>query len=144
MELTINEIKTVNTRVLNTRFCELMQKGETLPANEISVAEAMEILRIEDELHKRLIKAVGHDFYPPDRIEKQYPSNYMISLLESKQSKPEIKLGLKIKFNVVVKNSMGSKVATFSVDADSKLGADILARKQIRKLGFVGISYKIS
>lgn len=62
--LTIKEIGTVNARVLNTRFCELMQKGETLPANKITVAEARETLRIEDELHERLIKLIGHDFYP--------------------------------------------------------------------------------
>lgn len=74
MKLTINEIKTVNAKVLNTRFCELMHKGETLPAKEISVAETKETLRIEQELQNRLIKAIGHDFYPPDRIEKKEDS----------------------------------------------------------------------
>lgn len=63
--LTEKEIKTVNTKVLNSRFCRLVLKGETLPANEITVADAREILLIEDELHERTIKAVGHDFYPP-------------------------------------------------------------------------------
>ena len=144
MRLTINEIKTVNTGVLNTRFCELMKKGETLLANEISVAEARETLRIEQELHDRLIKAVGHDFYPPDRIEEEAPSNYMISMLKSRQEKPEIKPGLKIKFHVVVTSSFGSKAVEFNIEADSKDQADLLARKQIRKLGFKGASYKIS
>lgn len=62
--LTEKEIKTVNTGVLNSRFCCLVEKGETLPANEITVADAWEILQIEDELRRRVIKAVGHDFYP--------------------------------------------------------------------------------
>jgi len=65
MRLLKREIGTVNARVLNIRYCEIIQKGELLPANEITVAEAREILWIEDELHRRLIKLVGHDFYPP-------------------------------------------------------------------------------
>ncbi len=33
--------------------------------DKISVSGAKEMVRIKGELHKRLIKAVGHDFYPP-------------------------------------------------------------------------------
>lgn len=144
MRLTINEIKTVNMGVLNTRFCELMKKGETLPANEISVAEARETLRIEQELHDRLIKAVGHDFYPPDRIEEEAPSNYMISMLKSRQEKPGIKPGLKIKFHVVVTSSIGSKAAEFNIQADSKDQAELLAQRKIRELGLKRAKVKIS
>lgn len=144
MRLTINEIKTINTGVLNARFCELMQKGETLPANEISVAEARETFRIEQELHDRLIKVVGHDFYPPDRIEIEAPSNYMISMLKSRQEKPGIKPGLKIKFHIVVTSSLGSKAAEFNIEADSKDRAGLLAQKQIRKLGLNKVRLKIS
>ena len=144
MRLTIKEIGSVNTKVLNTRFCELMHKGETLPANEISVAETMETLRIEQELHDRLINVVGHDFYPPDRIEIKYPSNYMISLLGSIKKKPEMKPGLKIKFHVVVTSSLGSKAAEFNIEADGKGQAEMLAQKKIRELGLKNARIKIS
>lgn len=66
--LSKKEIRTVNANVLNMRYCRLLQKGETLPANEITIADAREILWIEDELRRKLIKIVGHDFYPPDKI----------------------------------------------------------------------------
>ncbi len=143
MRLTIKEIETVNTKVLNTRFCELMQKGETLPANEISVAEAMETLGIEQELHDRLIKAVGHDFYPPDRIEEKKDSENSIKVILG-QVNPKVEPGIKIKFHVKVVSSIGTKAAEFNVEADSKDEADILARKQIRKLGLNGATHKIS
>lgn len=143
MSLTIKEIETVNTKVLNTRFCELMEKGETLPANEISVAEAMETLRIEQELHDRLIKVVGHDFYPPDRIEeKKIPENSIKTMLG--QVEPKVESGIKIKFHVKVLSSIGTKAGEFNVEANSKDQADILARKQIRKLGLHGTTHKIS
>lgn len=144
MRLSIEEIGTVNTKVLNARFCELMEKGETLPANEISVAEARETLRIEQELHERLLKAVGHDFYPPDRIETEPPSNYMIGLLKSRQSKTETAPGLKIKFHVVVTSSLGSKAAEFNVHAESKDHAGLLAHEKIRELGLKRAKVKIS
>ena len=68
MNLSKKEIKTADTSILNTRYCWLVRKGEIFPANEITVADAKEILGIEDELHRRIIKAIGHDFYPPDKI----------------------------------------------------------------------------
>ena len=63
--LTKKEIGTVNAKVLNMRYCHLILKGEALPVKEITIADAREILWIEDELHRRLIKLIGHDFYPP-------------------------------------------------------------------------------
>lgn len=63
--LTKREVKTVNAGVLNGRYCRLMLKGEVLPAKKITVADARETVWIEDELRGRLIKLIGHDFYPP-------------------------------------------------------------------------------
>ena len=141
MRLLKKEIGTVNAGVLNTRYCEILEKGETLPANEISIAEAREILWIEDELRGRLIKFVGHDFYPPDRVEEKKPQgNTIKEILAPTEPKP----GAKIKFKVTVTSSIGSKAAEFTVEADTKAQADILARQQIRKLGLQGASYKIS
>jgi len=125
------EMQTLDTEDLNTRYCRILERGETLDADDIPVTDAREILWIEDELRMRLIKAVGHDFYPPDRIEKELP-----------ESKP--KLGNKIKFRAIIKSSIGTKVAEVSVEADSKIEADILIRKEIRKLGIKGATYKLS
>ncbi len=138
------EINLMPTEDLNTRYCHILQRGETLDADDIPVIDTREILWIEDELRKRLIKAIGHDFYPPDRIEKQYPSNYMISLLNQNKIKPKVEPGIKIKFRVTVTSSISSKVAQFSVQADSKTEADILVCKEIRKLGLTKVTYKLS
>jgi len=144
MRLMKKEIGTVNAGVLNTRYCDLMEKGETLPAHEISIAEAREILWIEDELRRRLIKLIGHDFYPPDRVETKHPSNYMISLLKLNQPKPEVKPGIKIKFKITVTSSVGSKIAEKTVYVDSRGEADLLANKLIRDLGLKRATYKLS
>ncbi len=144
MRLLKREIQTVNTRVLNTRYCTILQKAEMVPAHKIPAADAREILWIEDQLRVRLLKQLGRDPYPPDRIEKKAPSNYMVSLLKRKQEKPETKPGLKIKFNVVVTSSIGSKAAQFNVEADSKIRAGVLAQKEIRKLGLKRVKVKIS
>lgn len=141
--LTKKEIKVVNARVLNSRFCRLMEKGETLPASEFTVAEARELLWIEDELHERLIKLVGHDFYPPDRVEeKELPSNSIAAVLG--RNKLEVKTDAKIKFPVTVYNSMGTKVAEFPVEADTKIEADKLARREIRKLRLERVTHKLN
>lgn len=67
--LTKKEIGTVNARVLNMRYCRLMLMGETMPAGIITHADMMETIRIKDELRRRIIKLIGHDFYPPERQE---------------------------------------------------------------------------
>lgn len=164
MRLTIKEIGTVNTKVLNTRFCQLMLKSETLPANEISVAEAREVIRIEDELHQRMIRAVGHDFYPPDRIEKQAPSNYMISLLKSRQeptprateisnpcsaavikkAETEMKTEGQFRFKIIITSSIGSVVAQKNVKMNSRSDADLAAQNLIKLLGLKRATYKIT
>ncbi len=164
MRLTINEIKTVNTKVLNVRFCELMEKGETLPAAEITAAEARETLRIEEELHERLLKGLGCDPYPPDRIEEEPPSNYMISLLKSRGKSPprateiihpcsagvtkkveaEMQTEGNLRFKVVITSSIGHKVAEQNVKADSKEDAGVKALNIIKELGLKKAKYKIS
>ena len=115
-----------------------------MAAKSIPVADAKQILWIEDELKERTIKAIGHDFYPPDRIEKEAPSNYMISLLKSRQDKPEIKENIKIKFKITVTSSIGSEVAVKNVSVDSRPEADLQATKLIRDLGLKRATYKIS
>lgn len=132
-----------NTKFLNYRYCNLIEKGQRLPAHEFSIDDAREILLIEDELHARLIKCIGHDFYPPDRIEeKENPGNSIKAILG--QVKPKSESEIKIKFHVKVLSSIGTKAAEFNVEANSKDQADLLARKQIRKLGLIGASHKIS
>jgi len=140
--LTKREIGTVNAGVLNTRYCWLIKKGDKMPAGIITYGDMRELIWIEDELHGRLIKLIGHDFYPPDRVEKRHPSNYIASVLRSTKPKPEP--DIKIKFRATIKSSLGTKVAEVSVEADSKIKADILIRKEIRKLGLKGATYKLS
>jgi len=65
------EITLVPAKVLNMRYCRILEKAEKLRAQDIPVADAREILWIEDELRRRLITFIGHDFYPPDRIESK-------------------------------------------------------------------------
>ena len=144
MRLLKREVVTVSTRALNIRYCELLQKGKNLLAHEFSIAEARELLWIEDELRARVIRAVGHDFYPPDRIEKQYPSNYMASLLKPATTESKPAPGTRIKFKIAIISSIGSKAAEFNVDVDSKSEANILALAEIRKLGLKKATYKIS
>ena len=64
------EIKLISTEDLNIRYCYILKRAEELEAEDIPVADAREILWIEDELHRRLINAVGHDFYPPNYIKE--------------------------------------------------------------------------
>lgn len=55
-----------------------------------------------------------------------------------------LKLNTKIKFNILVFNGIGRKIAKFNVEADTKAEADLLARKQIRQLGLKKATHKIS
>ncbi len=142
--LTKKEVREVPTLELAIRFNRLMLKGELLKAHEISVGDARETLYIEDELRRRLIKVVGHDFYPPDRIEKKHPSNYMISLLKPKPVKPEMKTGGEFSFKITITSSIGSVVKTLNVKVDSMTDANIIARELINKLGLKKATYKIS
>ena len=138
------EIEFISTEDLNMRYCFILDRAGKLEAKDIPVADAREILWIEDILHSRLIKQLGRDPYPPDRIEEKYPSNYMISLLKRKPVEPEIKTGIKIKFKITVTSSIGSKVAEKTVSVDSRSEADLLATKMIRDLGLKKATYKIS
>lgn len=136
------EIRMVNANVLNMHYCRILEQGETMAARDIPAANAKQILWIEDEFRRRLIKLIGHDFYPPDRIEKRPPSDYMKSLLKSVKSK--LMLGSKINFRVVVTSSIGHKAAEFIIRADTRIEAEQLAGEEVRKLGLRGARYKIS
>jgi hypothetical protein len=57
---------------------------------------------------------------------------------------PKSKPGVKIKFKVVVFSSVGSKAADFMVEAESKAQAEMLAAKQIQKMGLRRSRIKIS
>ncbi|MCK4792801.1 MAG: hypothetical protein KAV87_54230 [Desulfobacteraceae bacterium] len=139
------EIKLVPTEDLNIRYCRILERAELLDAEDIPVADAREVLWVEDELRRRTIKAVGHDFYPPDRIEKESPSNYMTTLLRRNKPKPELKPpNTKIKFKITVKSSIGSVVAEKNVLVDIRGEADLLANKLIRDLGLKKATYKLS
>jgi len=162
------EIKLVPAKVLNMRYCRILKMGEEMEAKDIPVADAKEILWIEDELRTRLIMHIGHDFYPPDRV-KEKPENkpgekkplrcdisnertiaHALAPTQP-QDKPQVapmqpakpKPGRRIKFNIVITTSLGGKAAAFSVEADTKLEADKLVNKEIRKLGLRGATYKI-
>lgn len=162
MRLLKREVETVTTKELNYRYCHLLEKGERIPAHKFSIAEAREILWIEDELHQRVIRVVGHDFYPPDQVEEKKLLRHDLTS-ERKQPladvralpqaealrpnlKPEIpksKPDVKIKFNIVVTSSIGTKAAKFSVDAVTKAEVDALVQKEIQKLGLRRATYKI-
>lgn len=65
-KLTKNEVRKASTFQLTVRYNHLISIGETMPVKDITMADAREIIWIEEELHHRLIKAVGHDLYPPN------------------------------------------------------------------------------
>ena len=162
MRLTKKQVKTAPTKVLNSRYCRLLQKGERKP-KKISLAEAREILWIEDELHVRLLKQLGRNPYPPDRIEKEAPSNYMISLMKSRKSPPrateiihpcsaavtkkaeaEMQTEGKLRFKITITSLIGSVVAVKNVKVDSKSEANTEAQKLMDLLGIKKATYKIS
>ncbi len=142
--LTKKEVRQVPTLELSMRFNRLMLKGELLKAREITVGDARETLYIEDELRRRLVKVIGHDFYPPDRIEEEAPSNYMVSLLKSRQDKSEPKAEGKFGFKITIISSIGSTVARQNVKVDSKSDANLKAQAMIKDLGLKKAKYKIS
>ncbi len=155
------EVKTVNTKVLNMRYCRILDRAGKLEAKDIPVADAREILWIEDEMLRRTIKVVGHDFYPPDNakptigalrgqlnpFKKSTPapsSKLKPSHTLKPEVKPEPEPGTKIKFKITVTSSIGSLAAKKNVHVDSRSEADLLATKMIRDLGLKKATYKIS
>lgn len=141
--LTKKEVRTVNARFLNSRYCRLIEKGETLPVGAITLADAREIIWIEDELRRRLILLLGRDFYPP-----QLPAKPTVAELKVKMKpvamKPEMKTEGRFRFKITITSSIGSIVARKTVKVDSKDAADIEAREMIEKLGLKKATYKIS
>lgn len=83
------EIKLISTEDLNSRFCRILERAEMIDdAEDIPVADAREILWIEDELHERIIAAVGHDFYPPEVVAKPTMADLRARLNPFKKSTP--------------------------------------------------------
>lgn len=142
--LTKKEIRTIKTKDLNIRYCRILERADLLDADQISVSDAREILYIEDVLRERLIKVLGRDPYLPDCIEKKHPSNYMTSLLNRNKVKLKVEAGIKIKFKITIKSSIGSIIKEKNVYVDSRNEADLLALKEIRKLGLKKATYKLS
>lgn len=138
------EMKIMDTEDLNIRYCRILERAELLDAEEIPISDAREILYIEDILHRRLTKAIGHDIYPLDRIEEKVPSNYMITLLKAKQDKSTEKVEPCLSFRITITSSIGSVVKTVNVKVDSKSEANILAQEMIKQLGLKKATYKIS
>ena len=165
MRLMKKQVKEASTEVLNWRYHRLLEKGKELEAHEFSMAEAREILWVEEELHQRVILAVGHDFYPPEVGAKPTMADLRARLSPFKKSIPaprateiihpcsagvtkkveaEIKTEGKFRFKITVKSSIGSVVATKNVKVDSKSDAHVAAQKLIDLLGIKKASYKIS
>jgi hypothetical protein len=141
---TKKEIDLVSTEDLNIRYCYILDRAEKSKAEDIPVSDAREILWIEDVLHSRLIKKLDRDPYPPDRIEKQAPSNYMKSLLKSRQDKPEEKTDGKFSFKIIITSSIGSVVTQKNVKVNSMNDADLAAQNLIKLLGLKRATYKIT
>ena len=142
--LTKKEMRTIETEDLSIRYCFILDRAEKLDADEIPVSDAREILYIEDILRERIIKVLGRDFYPPDRIEKEAPSNYMVSLLKSRQDKSVEKADGKFSFKITITSSIGSIVKMQNVKVDSKSDADKEAQAMIKDLRLKKATYKIS
>jgi len=112
--LTKKEIAFVSAKELNYRYCHLLHKAETMPAGVITLTDAREVLMIEEELHKRLIKLIGHDFYPPER-----PAKPTIAKLRSTTKKRFIKaipkpLLKKEELKVDIENKLRFKITIIS------------------------------
>ena len=157
MTTTKKQIREASTLELSMKFNLLILMGDTMEAKDISVADARELIWIEDELHRRLIKVIGHDFYPPTRLEKNQshaepsykprvlsplPQSNTIKSILGRGSKPETVP--KLSFKITVLTSVGSKASVFTVEAGSKSMAEKLARKKIWKTGLQGATFKIS
>ncbi len=142
--LTKKEMRTIKTEDLNIRYCRILERADLLDAEEIPVSDVREILYIEDVLRERIIKVLGRDFYPPDCDENEAPSNYMTSLLKSRQDKPRIESEGKLRFKITIKSSIGSIVKQINVKVDSRSEADAEAINIIKKLGLKKTTYKIS
>ena len=165
VNLTKKEIKTVDTKELNFRFGWLMLKGETLPVDAITMADAREILWIEDQLRERLIAAIGHDFYPPDGVAKPTMADMRAKLASiakpvlipkpkpvaapmpkpvPKVVQPAVQAEGKLRFKVAIINSMGSTVSTLNLQVDGKGEATAAAKETIKQLGLKKAKYKIT
>lgn len=142
--LTKKEMRAIKTEDLNIRYCRILERADLLDAKEIPISDVREILYIEDVLRERIVKVLGRDFYPPDCDETEAPSNYMISLLKSRQDKPKVEPEGKLRLKITIKSSIGSIVKQVNVKVDSRSEADAEAINIIKELGLKKTTYKIS
>jgi hypothetical protein len=163
--LTKKTVRQAPTLELAMRFNRLLQTAETMPAHVLTMADAREVLWIEDELHRRLLVAIGHDFYPPEVAAKPTMADMKVKkklALKSvpvyhttqlshpcsagiiKKAEAEIKTEGTLGFKVTIINSLGATAAQFNVRGDSKTCAEIAAQKMIKQLGLKKAKYKIS
>ncbi len=160
------EIKLISTEDLNTRFCRILERAEMIDdAEDIPVADAREILWIEDEMHERIIALVGHDFYPPEVEAKPTMADLRTRLIPFKKSTPaprvtqiihpcsayvtkkvefEKKKEGSLRFKITITSSIGSVVKTENVKVDTRSDADTIAVDLIKELGLKKAKYKIS
>ena len=162
--LTKKEIGFVPARELNYRYCWLLQKAETMPAHVLTMADAREVLWIEDELHTRLVALIGHDFYPPEGVAKPTMAELRARLSPFKKSAPTLKPKPvaepipkpvqpavqpaakeegKLRFKVAIINTIGSTVTTLNLHVDGKGEAEVVALKTIKQLGLKKATFKI-
>jgi len=142
----MDNYKDFNARELALKHARLMEEVEQSPPGIIVNPEThAEINKLQAELYERLDRFM--EDYPlcirvpaPLRRDLEFVEHQKVC---RKQIEKPVRSGIKIKFFVTVISPFGCKAAEFSVEADSKAEADILARKQIRKLGLQGTSHKI-
>lgn len=148
--LTKKEVGIVPALALHRRYDYLMTLAETAPVHIITLADAKEMVWIEDEMHKRLIKLIGHDFYPPEQSAKPTMAELTSSIKKEfikaipKPIESKVKTEGKFSFNITITSSIGSVVKKENVKVDSKSEAHIKAQNMIKELGLKKATYKIS
>ena len=115
--MTKEEIKEASTLELTVRMNRLMSKAEDISKTEkFSLADAEEKAEIEEELRRRLNRALGREVIP----------------ISPKPAPPE-KKKIAVRFTVTVFSTFGSLVDKFTVDAIDKEEAKRKARRKIVK-----------
>lgn len=150
-------VLTSSTVELAIRYDWLLHIAELAPVHVLTLADAREVLWIEDELHRRLIVAIGHDFYPPDGTPKPTVAELKASINASliimakptpqpvpKVVEPVVKTEGNLRFKVTIISSIGSIVKTLNVKVDTRSEADAVAQETIKQLGLKKAKYKIS
>lgn len=165
--LTKKQVHVVPTLELAMRFNRLLHTAETMPAHVLTMADAREVLWIEDELRRRLVVAIGHDFYPPDKarptiaelkasikagvkasikaVAKRIPKPVAAPKPKPapKVVQPAVQTEGKLGFKVTIINSIGCTVKTLNLHVDGKGDAEAAARETIKQLRLKKATFKI-